>query len=151
LAVFIGICLAVGASGSGITATNVHHWYLSLSPPPLTPPNWLFGPVWGVLYVLMGVAAWLIWRQADLFSQQRRALAAWGWQLGINALWVPVFFGLHLMVPALGVILVLAGAITLTIRKFWPLSRVAALLMLPYLAWAGFATYLNAGFWWLNH
>lgn len=151
LAGFVVVCLAVGVSGSFATAMNIHHWYLSLTPPPLNPPNWLFGPVWTVLYVMMGTAAWLVWRLPDVQSRDHGALTAWGWQLAINALWAPVFFGLHLILLGLAVVLGMFAAISITILRFRPLSGKAALLMLPYLAWTGFAAYLNAGFWWLNH
>ncbi len=143
---FVGLCLLVGAAAGAITATSVRTWYLSLTPPPLTPPNWVFGPVWGTLYVLIGVAGWLVWRRAGA----TRAIRLWGWQLLLNALWTPAFFGLHRTDVGLLVLLGLLGLIVWTTRTFYRVSRPAAVLMLPYLAWAGFATYLNAGFWWLN-
>lgn len=143
---FIGLCLLVAASDAAITQSSVHGWYLSLARPPLTPPNWLFGPVWSVLYLAIAVAAWLVWRQEG----HRRALQLWGWQLLANALWTPAFFGLHS--PGLGLVVmaVLLVLVALTARAFRPLSRNAALLMLPYGAWTLFAAWLNLGFWWLN-
>lgn len=115
------------------------------------PPNWVFPVVWTTLYVLIGIAAWLAWRQPLADPERRgRALRLWGWQLLANALWTPAFFGLRS--PALG-LLVLAALlplIALTLRAFLALDRRAALLMLPYLLWSLYATYLNAGFWWLN-
>lgn len=146
LAGFVGLCLLVGFSTSGITAGAVRGWYLTLARPPGTPPNWLFAPVWTTLYVLIGVSGWLVWRK----PLHRAALRLWGWQLGINALWTPVFFGLHS--PGLGMIVLLAMlvAVGLTIRAFAPLSRPAAWLLLPYAAWGCYAGYVNAGFLWLN-
>ena len=148
---FVGLCLLVGASSAAINAGSVGGWYLTLTPPPGNPPNWLFPPVWTVLYLLVGVSAWLVWRhvgEGDVRAYG--ALRLWGWQLGIGALWTPAFFGLHSPGLALLVILALVAAIALTLRAFARVERRAALLLLPYLAWVVFATYLNAGFWWLN-
>jgi translocator protein len=140
------LCLLVGAAASAITGTSVHTWYLSLARPPGTPPNWLFGPVWGLLYVLIGVAAWLVWRRTGA----GRTVRIWGWQLMANALWTPAFFGLRSPVAGLLVMAVLLPLIVLTIRSFWRVNRTAAWILVPYLAWGGYAAYLNAGFWWLN-
>jgi benzodiazapine receptor len=142
----VGLCLLVGAAASAITGTSVHTWYLSLARPPGTPPNWLFGPVWGLLYVLIGVAAWLVWRRTGA----GRTVRIWGWQLMANALWTPAFFGLRSPVAGLLVMAVLLPLIVLTIRSFWRVNRTAAWILVPYLAWVGYAAYLNAGFWWLN-
>lgn len=149
LAGFLVLCLGIGASDGGITGLSVRAWYLSLARPPGTPPNWLFAPVWTALYVMMAGAAWLIWRQPE--SRRRRAaLWLWGWQLLLNALWAPLFFGFHLMLAALAVIVLLFGLLVLTVIRFRRLSAGATRLMLPYLAWVVFAAYLNAGFYWLN-
>jgi tryptophan-rich sensory protein len=147
---FLALCLLVGFSAAGITFSNVITWYAVLLHPPLSPPNWIFGPVWTVLYVLMAVAAWLVWRQHEPWRRSRSALTFWALQLAVNSAWTPVFFGLHLLAAGLAVMVVMFAAILLTISRFWPLNRLAGALMLPYLAWVGFATYLNAGFWWLN-
>lgn len=134
-----------------MTAGSVRTWYPTLVSPPGTPPNWLFGPVWTALYVLIAVSAWLVWRQATGGGPRGyAALRLWGWQLGLNALWTPAFFGLHILGLALAMIVLLLGAIALTIRAFARIDRIAAVLLLPYAAWVFFATYLNAGFWWLN-
>ena len=143
--------MLVWAANGAVTAISVRGWYRTLVQPPLAPPNWVFAPVWTVLYVSMGVAAWLVWRRIDIGAhRKRRALRMWGWQLLANALWPAAFFGFQSIGVALAVIVVLLAAITATIRLFWPLHRVATLLLLPYLAWVGFAAYLNTGFWWLN-
>jgi len=146
---FVGLCLLVGAAGGAITAPAVRGWYLSLSRPPGTPPDFVFGPVWTTLYVAMGVAAWLVWRQGHN-ERIRAALRLWGWQLAMNALWSPVFFGLHRPGAALLVLLGLLGLIVATLRMFLRINAWAALLLAPYLAWVCYATYLNTGFWWLN-
>jgi len=143
---FVGLCLLVGGADAAFIARPVHFWYPSLAAPPGTPPNWVFPPVWATLYVMTGVAGWLVWRRAGA----ARPLRLWGWQLAANAIWAPVFFGLHNPPLAFGVVVVLLALIGVTMHSFARLSRVATWLMLPYLAWTVFAAYLNVGFWWLN-
>ncbi len=143
------LCLGVALAGNRLTAVSVRAWYLSLAQPPGAPPATAFVPVWALLYLLMTVAAWLVWRHPDLRGR-RLGLTAWGWQLLLGAAWTPLFFGLHLLLPALCVGLGLVGASAVTVLLFRPLSLVAAMLLLPGLLWASFAAYLNAGFWWLN-
>jgi translocator protein len=143
---FVGLCLLVGVADGAVTASSVRAWYLSLTPPPGTPPNWVFGPVWGVLYVLMGVAAWLVWHR----SGASRPVRLWGWQLLLNALWSPAFFGLRSPLLGLAIIIPLLIVLAVTVRAFARISRLASWLMAPYLVWTAYATYLNAGFWWLN-
>lgn len=143
---FLGLSLLVALSAGAVTATSVHTWYLSLRRPPGTPPNWVFGPVWTSLYLMMAAAAWLVWRRTG----GGRALRLWGWQLLANALWTPAFFGLRLPGLALlvmGALVVLLGR---TVRIFGRIVPLAALLLLPYCVWVLYATYLTAGFWWLN-
>jgi len=147
---FLGLCLAVAASAGWITAGANLIWYASLNPPPGKPPNWLFGPVWTLMYLAMAVAAWAIWRESSLPHRRRQALTLWGAQLAINASWTPVFFGLHLIMAGVAVLAALAVAVTATARQFAILDRKAGLLMVPYVLWVGFAFYLNMGFWWLN-
>jgi tryptophan-rich sensory protein len=141
------LCLLVGAASGGVTEAGVKTWYPTLAAPPGTPPNWVFAPVWTVLFVMMGVGAWLVWRQ----PLHRPALRLWGWQLAVNAAWSQAFFGLHSTALGLAVILPMLLLIALTIRAFARIHTVAAGLLVPYIAWTGYATYLNLGFWWLNH
>ena len=143
---FVGLCLLVAAADGSIVARAARGWYLSLNHPPGTPPNWVFGAVWSVLYGMIGVSGWLAWRRAVA----PRPLRLWGWQLAANACWTPAFFGLRSPPLAFAVCLVLLVLIALTMRAFLPLRRLAAWLLTPYLAWTGYATYLTAGFWWLN-
>jgi tryptophan-rich sensory protein len=143
---FVGLCLLVGAAGGAVTAESVRTWYLTLERPPGVPPNWVFPVVWTTLYVMIGIAGWLIWRQPG----HERAVRLWGWQLLLNAIWTPAFFGLRSPALGLAIILPLLLLIGLTIRAFLPLDRRAALLLLPYGLWCVYATYLNAGFLWLN-
>ena len=142
----MGLCELVGIAAGAVMVGSVGTWYLTLAPPPGTPPNWVFGPVWTTLYLLLGIAAWLVWRRPG----HRPALRLWGWQLMVNALWTPAFFGLHSIAAAMVVIVALAVCIGLTLREFRRFSSAAAALMLPYLAWTCYAAYLNAGFLWLN-
>ena len=130
-----------------MTARTVHHWYATLHAPDGTPPNWIFAPVWAALYVTIGVAGWLVWKQLGAASASR----LWGWQLAANALWAPAFFGLHSPALAMGVIVVMLFLIALTIRAFRRTNRTAAVLMVPYGAWCLYAAYLNVGFLVLNH
>ena len=148
---FVGLCLLVLVANGAITAGSVKGWYQTLRRPPGSPPDWLFGPVWTALYAMIGVSAWLVWRRVEVgVHRKRAALRAWGWQLLANALWPPAFFGLHALGLGLVVIGLMLATIALTILAFWPIERRAALLLVPYLTWVGFAGYLNAGFWWLN-
>jgi tryptophan-rich sensory protein len=147
---FIGLCLLVGVSAAAANAPAFPTWYASLHQPPGTPPSWLFGPVWAVLYIMLGTGAWLIWWRAPQGRRQTAALQLWGWQLLVNAAWSPAFFSLRSPATGLLVIVPLAVLVALTIILFARLYRPAALLLVPYLAWTSYATYLNAGFWWLN-
>jgi benzodiazapine receptor len=143
---FVGLCLLVAAADGSIVARSARGWYLSLNHPPGTPPNWVFGAVWSVLYGMIGVSGWLAWRRAVA----PRPLRLWGWQLAANACWTPAFFAVRSPPLALAVCVVLLVLIALTMRAFLPLRRLAAWLLAPYLAWTVYATYLTAGFWWLN-
>lgn len=143
---FLGLCLLVGAADAAVSTSGVRHWYPSLVQPPGTPPNWVFAPAWTSLYVLIGVAGWLVWRRSGASQPVR----LWGWQLAANALWMPLFFGLRSPGSALAELLVLLAVLGLTIRSFLRVQRLAAGLMVPYLVWTLYAFYLNAGFWWLN-
>ena len=120
-------------------------YYARLSKPDWAPPGWLFGPVWTVLYALMGTAAWLVARKPG--SAARAPLVLWGAQLALNATWTPVFFGLRAPGLALVNIVALWSALVATIAAFFSRRRLAAGLLLPYLAWVSFATALNYGIW----
>ena len=146
---FILICQAAGLIGAFFTG-DAEGYYELLDRPPLAPPASVFAPVWINLYVLIGIAAFIIWRRGAQTPGPNRALAAFGIQLGLNALWTPIFFGLENPGGAAIVIIALWLAIVATIVLFLPLSRLAALLMAPYLLWVTYAAYLNIGIWWLN-
>ena len=143
LAACVLACLVVGAGGAFASAHGVPTWYRTIPKPPWTPPDGVFGPVWTVLYIAMGVAVWRIWRRPASPSR-RRALVLFGVQLALNAAWSPVFFALERPAAALVVIVALDLALGLTIRAFRRVDRVGAWILGPYLAWCLFATALNA-------
>lgn len=124
-------------------------WYTTLAKPDWNPPDWIFAPVWTVLYLLIGISGWLVWRAAGL-AAARTAMTVYLVQLVLNALWSWIFFGLHMPGAAFAEIIVLWFAIAATVVLFRPFSGVAALLLLPYLAWVGFAAVLNFSIWRLN-
>ncbi len=138
-------CELVGLSGTPFTIAAIPTWYTTLAKPFFAPPNWLFGPVWTLLYALMGVSVFLIWKNGTKQARNRRALLIFGIQLALNFLWTPVFFGLKSPLFGLVVIVMLWVAIVQTMKAFAPVSRLASILLLPYLLWVSFATALNAG------
>ncbi len=148
--VAIVLCEAAGLLGSVFTASAIPTWYTTLIRPELAPPNWIFGPVWTTLFALMGVSAWLIWRQGTKQAAVKNALAIFVLQLAVNVAWSVAFFGLQSPGSAFTVILLLWVLIAATIVTFAKLSKPAAALLVPYLLWVSFATYLNYAFWLLN-
>ena len=151
LVIALALPLAVGAVGGFATASSVSTWYPTLTKPAWTPPDWVFGPVWTVLYLMMGLASWLIWRKrTENETQVRGALGWYGLQLGLNLGWSLIFFGLRQIGLALIEIVVLWSTLLITVIKFGRIRRDAAALLLPYLLWTTFASALNAAIWWLN-
>ena len=142
------IALTFSAALTGILVQPAEYYAL-LAKPAWSPPAWLFGPVWTLLYLMMAVAAWLVWREGG-WREQRGPLALYLVQLALNALWTPVFFGLRQPGLALVVIVLLGAAIVLTGRAFRPVSRLASGLLVPYLVWVVFAAALNFAIWRLN-
>lgn len=149
LALFVGLCLGIGVLGAAVTATSVKTWYAELAKPSFNPPNEVFGPVWTVLYVLMGVAAWRVWRAADR-ETARGPLSMFALQLALNLGWSVSFFGLERIGSSVVVILVLELAIVVTALAFRSIDRIAALLLVPYVLWVAFAAVLNIAIWRLN-
>ena len=147
LLAFILVTLAIGAGASVFTEPAIPTWYAHLNHPSYAPPNWVFAPVWTTLYVVMAVAAWRVWRKADLNSIP---LIAYAVQLVLNFAWSGIFFALHRMDLAFAEILGLDLAILVTALLFFRRDRLAGLLFLPYLAWSLFASFLTLGFWRLN-
>ena len=135
------VAVGVVAGLGGLAAAGSQSTYRALELPPYAPPSWLFGPVWSLLYVMIGVAGWLLWRAGGW----DRVMWLWVVQLVLNLGWTPLFFAADMYVAALVEIVLLAGAVALLIAWSWHRSRVAAWLLVPYLAWVCFATALNAG------
>ena len=144
---FILGTLVVGAGASVFTEPNIPTWYAGLNHPAIAPPNWVFAPVWTTLYILMAVAAWRVWKVTGLKSVEMWAYAI---QLALNFAWSAIFFSLHRIGAALVEILLLDLAILYTAALFFRRDPLAGALMLPYLAWTGFATILTHAFWQLN-
>lgn len=142
LTLAVGICLLPGLLVAALTRDDVAEWYPTLEKPWFTPPAWLFGPVWTILYVFMGVALWRLWRVRP--SRRRRvALALFGLQLVLNAGWSLLFFEWRSPGVAFAEIVLLWSAVSLLIRSVLPLDGLAAALLIPYLVWTGFAAVLN--------
>ncbi|MBC2837845.1 TspO/MBR family protein [Robiginitalea sp. SC105] len=139
----VGICLLIGLLAAFATQSSVDTWYPGLAKPTFTPPNSWFGPVWTILYILMGVAAGLVWARGFHHIWVQTALYHFGIQLLLNGTWSLVFFGLRQPAWALAVIAGLVLVLVLTIRCFRVVSKTAAWLLVPYLAWVLFATLLN--------
>ncbi len=144
---FIALSEAAGIIGSMFTAPSITGWYATLVKPEIAPPNWIFGPVWTTLFLLMGIAAFLVWRTR---RNTKMALGLFGLQLALNVLWSLLFFGLHNPGAALAEIIFLWLAIVATIVAFAKISKPAAWLLAPYIAWVSFAGYLNFLLWSLN-
>lgn len=152
LALFGFIILAQGAGvvGSLFTAPAIDGWYAALTKPEIAPPNWLFAPVWITLFMLMGIAAFLVWRRGATRTDVRVALSFFVLQLALNTLWSVIFFGFFSLGAALVEIALLWLAIAATIVTFAKVSKPAAWLLAPYLLWVSFAAYLNYALWTLN-
>lgn len=143
------LCLALpllsGALGSLATYPNIESWYQTLTKPVLTPPNWIFGPVWTSLYLLMGISLFLIWRKKNLWLVKLFFI-----HLVFNTLWSIIFFGFHQLGFALIEIILLWIFIAYLTVRFWQTRPLAGALLIPYLLWVSFATYLNFSLWLLN-
>lgn len=125
-------------------------WYQMLVKPPLSPPSWIFGPVWTLLYLMMAVSFYKVWRKGIGKPKVKEALKLFFIQLALNLSWSPVFFGAKNMFLALIIIIFMLYFIKRTIKAFLAIDKNAALLLYSYIAWVSFATYLNFAFWWVN-
>ena len=146
LTAFVVLCFGVSVLGGRATMSALADWYPALKKPPWTPPGWVFGPVWTLLYPLIAVAGWRAWRE----GRARFGSLAYLLQLALNGAWPWLFFGERRLDLALACIVALCLAILGTIVAFWRVSRGAALLMVPYLLWVGFAAALNHAIWRMN-
>ena len=148
--VAIALPLMVGGVSGFVTARGGQEWYPTLAKPPFNPPSWVFGPVWTLLYLMMGVAALLVWQKGWELDAVRAALLVFAVQLVLNGIWSVLFFGMRSPGLALVEILLLWVAIAATVALFWRVTPVAGMLLLPYLAWVSFAAVLNGSIWFLN-
>jgi tryptophan-rich sensory protein len=148
LALIGWLVLCFAASGTAVFV-SIGGWYSSLNKPSWNPPPWIFGPVWSLLYMMMAVAAWLVWRKGG-WKRHGRTLGLFFLQWLLNALWTPIFFGMHRSGLAFAEIIMLWIVLAATLRLFWQVSKLAGVLLVPYLAWVSFAAALNFAIWRLN-
>lgn len=146
---FVLVCFAVAGIAGAVTSDTVDTWYRTLDKPVFTPPDWVFAPVWTILYAAMAVAGWRVWRKVG-FAGGRTALTLFAVQLLLNGAWSILFFRAHAISLALADIVLLWLAILATTVVFWRIDRVAGVLFLPYLLWVGYAAALNAAIWLQN-
>ena len=139
----IVICQAAGIIGSFFTLAAMPTWYAALTKPSFNPPSWVFGPVWTILYTLMGISLYLVWKN-------KSAVKLFVWQLIANSLWSIIFFGMKNIPLALIEIIILLVLIFATIMKFYKINKAAAYLLIPYFLWGSFATFLTYSIWILN-
>ncbi len=144
------ICLGIGFVGSIATQTTVNTWFVTLNKPSFNPPSWIFAPVWTFLYVLMGIAAGLVWSRGFHHVWVKTALYHFGFQLVLNAAWSIVFFGYQSPLAALFIILALLVLLLITFKWFKVVNTLSAYLLIPYILWVLFATALNFEIWRLN-
>jgi translocator protein len=149
LAFFLGVSFAASAIGSLSSGSEPGEWYAALDKPGWTPPSWVFGPVWGVLYALIGLAGWLAWQRSGL-KEAPAAFTFFFIQMTLNAGWSWLFFGMQAPEAAFFEILALWLFILLTLLSFWRIRPVAGILLLPYLGWVAFAAVLNLAIWRMN-
>lgn len=150
LATSISLPFIAAAIGSYFTMPAITSWYATLEKPFFSPPNWLFGPVWTLLYLLMGISLYLVWTARANKAQKAVAMKVFFVQLVLNSVWSIVFFGLQSPLLALLVIVGLWILIVLTIKHFLKISKIASWLLIPYLAWVSFASLLNLAIFYLN-
>lgn len=149
LGLFLLLAFLAAGIGSLATFTSVDTWYATLRKPSWNPPSWVFGPVWTTLYVLMAIATWRVWR-AESSNGARLVVRLYGAQLGLNALWSVLFFGLHRPGAALIDVVVLWLVLIRMLVRFRETDTLAGLLWIPYVLWVSFAAVLNAAIWELN-
>jgi len=143
LAASVLACLLAGFVGSAATMSSIPTWYASLQKPAFNPPNWIFAPVWTTLFIMMGVAAFLVWDKGLENKKVRISLAIFGLQLLLNVLWSILFFGLQSPLYAFIDMIMLWASMLATIIYFYRISAVAAYLLIPYILWVSFAAALN--------
>jgi benzodiazapine receptor len=148
--ILIVICLGIGYIAGMVTQNGIETWYATIEKPSFNPPNWIFAPVWTVLYICIAIAGGIIWDKIDTNPLAKKALLFFAIQLVLNTVWSFLFFGLKNPLVALIEIILLLLMIYETYMLFAKISKVAGYLFLPYLLWVSFAMFLNASIWWLN-
>ncbi|MHC4114271.1 MAG: TspO/MBR family protein [Planctomycetota bacterium] len=149
----VALLVCFSASGVGAiftTQDSITNWYGQLQKPGFTPPDWVFGPAWTILYLLMAISVFLVWNKGLACPGVKKALRLFLIQLALNAVWTPLFFGFHLILTALIEIIILWFAILVTALAFKQISFYASILLLPYLVWVSYAAFLNGSIWYLN-
>ena len=147
----IALCLLIGFLSGISTSDNISGWYSTIQKPSFNPPNWIFGPVWTFLYILMGIALGKVWNSDISGKEKNKAIFVFGSQLAVNALWSIFFFGMQNPFLAFIDIIILIILIVYTIKLFKPINRMASWLLYPYLAWVSFAAVLNSSIILLNN
>jgi len=150
ISIAVLLCLLIGFLSSIATKASINSWYVALNKPSFTPPNWVFAPVWTIMYIMMGIAAGIVWSKGFYHKWVKTALYHFGLQLLLNAAWSIFFFGLQNPLIALLDIIALFILLLFTIRWFRVVNTTASYLLIPYTIWVAFATALNFGIWQLN-
>ena len=151
LFISIFICMAVGGISGYLTASEIPGWYMFLNKPGFNPPNWIFAPVWTTLYILMGISFWLVWKSGTEEAIKNRAMLFFMVQLILNFFWSIIFFNFHQLGFAMAEIVLLWIFILFSIISFYPISKAASYLLIPYICWVSFASILNFAVWRLNN
>jgi len=148
LVIFIVVCLGIGGLGAMATTPEIDGWYRTIEKPSWNPPDWIFGPVWTTLYIMMAIAGWRVWTMAD--TKRTLPISLFGIQLLLNLAWSFIFFAMRQPGWAFAEIVVLWLAITATMLTFFQRSKLAGVLFIPYWAWVSFASVLNFTIWRMN-
>ncbi len=151
IAVVLSTCLLVGYLSGMVTRDSITSWYPTIVKPTFNPPNWIFAPVWSILYIMMGVSGGMVWNRLEQDPENvKKAFTFFIIQLALNAAWTVIFFYFHNPFLALIEIILLWLLIFETYTQFKKIDKTAGMLLLPYLAWVSFAMVLNGSIWWLN-
>ncbi|PKR56092.1 TspO/MBR family protein [Thalassospira marina] len=152
LIAFLVLCAIISSVSATVTATSVSDWYPTLSKPFFTPPDWLFGPVWTVIYALIAISGWRVWCKTGFLAPTggRQVFIVYGAQLVLNLFWSFLFFGAQSPLAGMVDIVPLLVLIIANILLFAPIDRIAAWMLAPYAFWVGYATLLNSAIWWMN-
>ncbi len=152
LIAFMVLCVIISTASAAVTSTSVTDWYPTLEKPFFTPPNWLFGPAWSLIYALIAISGWRVWSKTGLLAHTggRKIFIIYGVQLTLNLFWSFLFFGAESPLAGLIDIVPLFAMIIVNIVVFARVDRIASWMMVPYAVWVGYATLLNAAIWWLN-